>query len=383
MQALGKFAKLRHNRTVTNGLGQRMAPALKTLPVSHLNFDPENPRLPERVDGEDAAAVTDFFLLECNLIELMMSIAEQGYFHGEPLLVVPDANGDTHTVVEGNRRLASLKLLTEEISPHSMERAVAKILVEAKEKPTDVPCLIFNAREEVLKYLGYRHITGIKEWDALAKARYLAQLRTKVVAADHAEAHRILAKEIGSKSNAVAKILTGYNLLNYAKDEGILRELKLEAEDVPFSLLTTAIGWSSIAEFIGLDGTGDVDLSTVKKAETRDFFLWAFHKIDGYKTRIGDSRNFKVFARVVEFPAAIEALRKGASLEEADILAEGPLQAIRINIGKAISAIEHSQTSIALADGLTDDDLAASTRLRKLAAALEGSIKSNLEIEND
>ena len=221
MQALGKFAKLRHNRTDTNGLGQRMAPALKTLPVSHLNFDPENPRLPERVDGEDAAAVTDFFLLECNLIELMMSIAEQGYFHGEPLLVVPDANGGTHTVVEGNRRLASLKLLTEEISPHSMEKAVAKILVEAKEKPTDVPCLIFNAREEVLKYLGYRHITGIKEWDALAKARYLAQLRTKVVAADHAEAHRILAKEIGSKSNAVAKILTGYNLLNYAKDEGI------------------------------------------------------------------------------------------------------------------------------------------------------------------
>jgi hypothetical protein len=96
-----------------------------------------------------------------------------------------------------------------------------------------------------------------------------------------------------------------------------------------------------------------------------------------------DPRNFKVFARVVEFPAAIEALRKGASLEEADILAEGPLQAIRINIGKAISAIEHSQTSIALADGLTGDDLAASTRLRKLAAALEGSIRSNLEIEND
>ncbi|MEP0563375.1 MAG: hypothetical protein ABJC64_03180, partial [Paracoccaceae bacterium] len=229
-----------------------------------MNFDPKNPRLPERVDGADPAAVTDFFLLECNLVELMMSIAEQGYFHGEPLLVVPDPGTDTHTVVEGNRRLASLKLLIDEITPQSMEKAVAKILAEAKEKPAQVPCLIFDDREDVLKYLGYRHITGIKEWDALAKARYLAQLREKVVAADHAEAHRILAKEIGSKSNAVAKILTGYNLLNYAKDEGILKELKLEPEDVPFSLLTTAIGWTSIAEFIGLDGTGDVDLKTVK-----------------------------------------------------------------------------------------------------------------------
>ena len=135
-----------------------MAPNLKTLPVSQLNFDPDNPRLPDRIDGTDTDAVTDFFLLECNLIELMMSIAEQGYFHGEPLLVVEDAGGATHTVVEGNRRLASLKILTQEIAPRSMEKAVAKILDEAKEKPDHVPCLVFGARQDVLKYLGYRHI---------------------------------------------------------------------------------------------------------------------------------------------------------------------------------------------------------------------------------
>lgn len=358
-----------------------MAPNLMTLPVSQLNFDPENPRLPDRIDGTDANAVTDFFLLECNLIELMMSIAEQGYFHGEPLLVVEDAGGKTHTVVEGNRRLASLKILTQEIVPRTMEKAVAKILSEAKEKPVHVPCLVFGARKDVLKYLGYRHITGIKEWDALAKARYLAQLRDNIAATTHDDAHRILAKEIGSKSNAVAKILTGYNLLQYARDEGILRDLKLDAEDVPFSLLTTAIGWTGIANFIGLDGSGDVELTNVKKEETRELFLWAFHKIDGYKTRIGDSRNFKVFARIVEFPAALEALRRGASLEEADILADGPLQAIRTNILKAITAIEHSQSSIAMAEGLTADDLAEATKLRKLASALEGSIKANIDDE--
>ncbi len=356
-----------------------MAPNLKTLPVSELNFDPENPRLPERIDGTDTDAVTDFFLLECNLIELMMSIAEQGYFHGEPLLVVEDTGGGTHTVVEGNRRLASLKILTQEIAPRSMEKAVAKILSEAKEKPSHVPCLVFGERRDVLKYLGYRHITGIKEWDALAKARYLAQLRNNIAAATHDDAHRILAKEIGSKSNAVAKILTGYNLLQYARDEGILLDLKLDAEDVPFSLLTTAIGWAGIANFIGLDGSGDVELANVKRKETSELFLWAFHKIDGYKTKIGDSRNFKVFARIVEFPAALEALRRGATLEEADILADGPLQAIRTNVLKAITAIEHSQSSISMADGLTADDLAEATKLRKLASALEGSIRANID----
>lgn len=360
-----------------------MSPTLEVLEVSQLQFDPENPRLPERIDGSNPDEVAEFFLQECNLIELMMSIAEQGYFPGEPLIVISNKHGDGHTVVEGNRRLASLKILIGDIAPRSMENAVGRILAEAKHRPNVVPCLIFGEREEVLNYLGYRHITGIKEWDALAKARYLTQLRLKFDPDDHLNAHRSLAKEIGSKSNSVAKTLTGFNLLNYANDQGILRELKLEVDEVPFSLLTTAIGWTSIANFIGLTDAGDVELNDIKRAETHELFLWAFHKIDGYKTRIGDSRNFKIFARVVGFPVALEALRKGASLEEADILAEGPVEAIRINMRKAIAAIEHSQSSISIADGLTADDLSDATRMRKLAAALEGSIKSNIETDND
>jgi hypothetical protein len=55
-----------------------MSLTLQTIEVSQLHFDPQNPRLPDRVDGADADQVTDFFLLECNLVELMMSIAEQG-----------------------------------------------------------------------------------------------------------------------------------------------------------------------------------------------------------------------------------------------------------------------------------------------------------------
>ncbi len=360
-----------------------MPPTLLTIAVSDLQFDWENPRLPERVDGANPDDVTDFFLLECNLVELMMSIAEQGYFHGEPLLAVPSLNGTGYTVVEGNRRLASLKILSGEIQPRSMERMVSKIIEEAKERPTSAPCLVFGHRDEVLTYLGYRHITGIKEWDALAKARYLFQLRKRIGGSDHATAHRKLAKEIGSKSNAVAKILTGFSILNFAKDEGILRELSLEENEVPFSLLTTAIGWSSIANFIGLNDAGDVELTEINREKVSELFQWAFYKIDGRNTRVGDSRNFKVLARIVEYPSALEALRNGASLEEADILAEGPVQAIRINIQKAISAVDHAQLSISLADGLNEGDAADATRLRKLALSLEGSIKANIATNDD
>ncbi|QNE05992.1 hypothetical protein [Croceicoccus marinus] len=360
-----------------------MPPTLEQISVTDLHFDPANPRLPERVNGADPAEVTDFFLLECNLIELMMSIAEQGYFHGEPLLAVPASEGAGYTVVEGNRRLASLMLLSGQIEPRSMEKAVSRVLAEAKEKPLSVPCLVFPNREDVLNYLGYRHITGIKEWDALAKARYLFQLRDRIGGTDHSAAHRTLAKEIGSKSNAVAKTLTGFNILNYAKDAGILRELGLSVDEIPFSLLTTAIGWQNIAEFIGLTDPGDVELTGIDRDQVYELFLWAFYKSDGYRTKIGDSRNFSKFSRIVTYPQALSALRNGASLEEADVLAEGPVEAIRILIQKAISSIEHAQRSIALAGGLTEDDLADSTKLRKLAASLEGSIRSNLVIDED
>lgn len=360
-----------------------MPPTLQDIAVSHLQFDPDNPRLPGRIDGTDPNEVADFFLQECNLIELMMSIAEQGYFQGEPLLAVPSGNGNDFIVVEGNRRLASLKILSGEISPRSMERAVTKIIGEAKERPDVAPCLIFSHRDKILTYLGYRHITGIKEWDALAKARYLFQLREKIGGDDHQAAHRKLAKEIGSKSNAVAKILTGFGVLNFAKDEGILRDLSLDESDVPFSLLTTAIGWTSIAQFIGLADTGDVELKEIKREEVRELFQWAFYKIDGHKTRIGDSRNFSILARIVQYPHALDALRKGASLEEADILADGPVEAIRVNIQKAISAIEHAQLSISIADGLNESDLADASKLRKMALSLEGSIKANLTFDEE
>jgi hypothetical protein len=45
-----------------------------------------------------------------SIIELMLAIGQHDFFVGEALLVVK--NGDGFTVVEGNRRLTSLKLLS-------------------------------------------------------------------------------------------------------------------------------------------------------------------------------------------------------------------------------------------------------------------------------
>lgn len=233
---------------------------LKSILLGELHFDPQNPRLPETLDRADDTAVLEYLLLEANLIELMLSIGEQGYFDGEPLLVVPrGAQGGGYIVVEGNRRLGALKLLQHNVVPPVMPKQVREVQDSAKIHPDKVAALVFGQREEILGYLGYRHITGIKEWDHLAKARYLRQLRELHSDLGHADAHKLLAREIGTNSAQVAKLLTGLTLLDRARDIGLLKDLRLKEEDVPFSLLTTGIGYENISRFIGLAGASDVE----------------------------------------------------------------------------------------------------------------------------
>ena len=108
-----------------------------------------------------------------SITELMTAIAENGYFPGEPIIVVPrEARG--HSVVEGNRRLVALKLLSDP-SLYPKNTRVREIAENAKNRPDTVPCVIFDDRAKIVNYLGYRHITGVKQWEPLAKARYIAQ----------------------------------------------------------------------------------------------------------------------------------------------------------------------------------------------------------------
>lgn len=346
-------------------------PTLTTSELQDLHFDPENPRLPERLKHAAEPAVLEYLLLECNLIELMLSIGQQDFFVGEPLLVVPRAEGGL-SVVEGNRRLGALKLLQAGTQAPVMPNQVAQARGVANHNPTQIPVLQFQHRDEILTYLGYRHITGIKEWDALAKARYLRQLRAKHTG-DHADVHKALAREIGSKAAHVAKLLTGLTLLEHARDAGILNRLKLQEDDIPFSLLTTGIGYENICAFIGLGGSSDVEAAGIKEKEFEEFFTWVFDKSTS-TTVLGESRNFDKLARVVANDQALVQLRRGESLNDADMYTSGPLQAVRKLMHEAEHRISGAQNGLAFADGLDATDVAQAERIRKAAAALYGAI---------
>jgi hypothetical protein len=347
-------------------------PILTSAALADLHFDPDNPRLPERLKHAPDIEVLEYLLLECNLIELMLSIGQQDFFVGEPLLVVPRAQGGL-TVVEGNRRLGALRLLQHNARAPVMPNQVAQARDEAHYHPTAIPVLSFEQRDQILSYLGYRHITGIKEWHLLAKARYLHQLRSRHED-NHIAAHKALAREIGSKAAHVAKLLTGLTLLAHARDTGLLNRLKMQEDDIPFSLLTTGIGYDNICRFIGLGSSGDVEALGLREREFAEFFTWVFDR-SGYGSVLGESRNFDKLARVVANEQALTRLRAGASLDNADMYTSGPLEAVRKLMFEAERQINAVQNGLSFAEGLDASDVATADRIRRAANALSGAVQ--------
>ena len=133
---------------------------IEPLPINEIYLDEQNPRLPTTV-GRGQDEMLRYIARNTSITELMTAIAENGYFPGEPIIVVPrEARG--HSVVEGNRRLVALKLLSDP-SLYPKNTRVRKIAENAENRPDTVPCVIFDDRAKIVNYLGYRHITGVKQ----------------------------------------------------------------------------------------------------------------------------------------------------------------------------------------------------------------------------
>ena len=150
--------------------------SIQQISLEQLTFDIENPRIPKSLNGENEESVLEWMINKENIIDLMCSIGEKGFFPGEPLLVIFDESKKKYISIEGNRRYTATYLLQHPEKAPVRKSTINDIATNANHRPPVVPVVVFNTREEIVDYLGYRHITGIEPWDALAKARYLKLL---------------------------------------------------------------------------------------------------------------------------------------------------------------------------------------------------------------
>lgn len=353
------------------------------IATSDLEFDPENPRFYRLNDASNVESVVEEMLDKEGAQNLMLSIGQKGYFPGEPLLVVSADGNAPYTVVEGNRRLAAVKLLNGQIPPPQRRRAsIGQIRAEAvvQNFPVELPCLVYTARRDVLRYLGYRHITGIQEWDALSKARYLAELRETFYSADtKAEQLKSLANEIGSRGDYVAQLLTALNLYIRAENSQGFFGLPLTAKDVEFSYLTTALNYSSICEWLGLESKSDVEMSGLDEENLKRAFGWFFSKDQLGRTVLGESRNLSELAAVVRNPEAVKVLLETNQLAEAYLYSDGPQQALENAMQAALDRVNTVWRMLPNSNAMNSTHLEMAKKLAEQSRLVRTAIESKLE----
>lgn len=357
-------------------------PYPKTLNTSELLFDPENPRFPREISSGAENIILEKMIRDERVAEVMQSIGVQGYFEGEPLLVAQASDGEKYYVVEGNRRLAALKLLNGELETPKRLKTVFSIIEDATEKPTKVPCIVFSERKDILRYLGFRHITGIKAWGPLAKARYLKQLREDIYADEPEELQlKMLAKEIGSRSDYVGTMLTGLELYDKAKDSEFFNLPGITEKGIEFTLLTTAIGYRNISDYLGLGSKVDTKCENVEDDKLKDVFSWIYSQDQQGNTIVSDSRKLKDLAAVVANQEAVSNLKKKGDLNEAFLMTEGPQVAFSQMLDaakKKLNLAYETLPSVSEVDKSHEDEI---QRIFDLSKSIRSVIKGRLDDE--
>ena len=321
----------------------------RPMELSLLELDRRNPRLPSRLQGADDDEIIEYLALKTNLVDLVNSISENGFFLGEAIVVTARKGAEAqdaataeaqdaataeaqdaataetkYLVLEGNRRFTALKLLQDPELAQKISPSLGRAVRNAKNRPSTVPVYEVNERKEALQYLGFRHVAGVQRWDPLAKARYLRMLYQEAEGEPESRYAQV-ASEIGSRRDTVRKNLDALAAYAIVEQNAFFGVQNLNEETFKFGTFYTALADPGIAEFTGAknanrEPTHPIDNHQNLDAESiGEIVQWMFAKNSDGVTKLGESRNISMLGDVVAAPNALARFREGATLQESHL----------------------------------------------------------------
>ena len=350
--------------------------------LNDLVLDNQNPRLPKSLRGSSEEEIIKYMLLDASLIELMLAIGKNDFFPGEQLLVVPIDKSSKYRVIEGNRRLTAVKLLQNPELATIQTSKVEKVIEETDKRPSFIPCLIFTNESEIHNYLGYRHITGIKEWKLLEKARYLYSIyKDNYKNGNLGNSSKEIAKSIGSRQDYVRRVLVGFELFKIIEDEAFYKISGLDDTTFYFNYIVDSLNRAHITKFLGVNFDIENPIDSVRPENLKKWCHWLFEKNDQLKTRlIGNSSDLNDLNKIISNEAALKAFdEKGFSLEKALELTGESNVKFEESIRNAIDYLERADSLVlkvnSFYSGLEED--------LKNVQLLAKKIKRSIEDVND
>jgi hypothetical protein len=356
-------------------------PIFHDIDVGNLLFDFKNPRLTlGRLVGSEDEMIR-LLWHEMAVDEVADSIAANGFFREEPLIVVPSVPGkhdpdkDKFIVVEGNRRLAAVKLLTSEsLQKKTGAKDVPQIHTSTRSDLKKLPSAVYGRREDVWAYLGFRHINGPKPWDALSKAQYVAGIFE-----DQGIPLEQIARQIGDRNITVKRLYRGFTLLRQAESQAGFQREDANANRFFFSHLYTAADQAEFQTLLGISDETSLRKNPVPKKclqNLADLMLWIYGSRSKKKEPIVQTQypDLNTLREVIRSSDGIAALKSGFALDRAHEIAIGAPQRFREAMTRAREDLVQANGTVVNGYDGDPDLLTVSEEILKLAQRVNAEV---------
>ena len=323
----------------------KMNPAqnIEYISPDNLLLDAKNPRL---VGLLTSGKVTQRKLLEemrkyMDLDELAASIVASGFYPHEPLFV-EKAPRNKYVVIEGNRRLATVRLLLDDGLRKELDVRGMPALKDKKSREglKALPVWITD-RKSAWQAIAFKHVNGPMRWGSYEKAQYAATL--------HKE-YRIsldtIAENIGDSHQTVVRLYRALMIVEQAEREGIFDRNNSFKAHFSFSHLYTGVGYLGIARFIGVEKDAvtktESPVPKSKRKELSELLTWIYgDKSKEIRPRVrSQNPDIRNLSHALGKESGVKALRAGSSIIEAMDSADGDNLVLRACLQKAKSNLE-------------------------------------------
>ncbi len=293
------------------------------LPVKDLHFDWENPRLSEYgiTSKTPDEQIIEILWEAMDVQELVQSIKASGYFPHEPLIVTKEK--DKLIVIEGNRRLAAVKVLLDNRISKKNGWEIQTIS-EAKKKELQNLPIFLGSREDSWRYLGFKHVNGPAKWTSYAKANYIADVHRK-----YKTSLEDIAYQIGDRHRTVQRLYRGLMVVEQAEREKVFDREDGFQQRFYFSHMYTALDYDGFSSFLSLKPEKEESKNPVPKnklSELGELCLWLYGSKKDNRPPVVRKQNpdLRQLNAVLNKRPSIAALRAGTDLEKAFEISRPP-----------------------------------------------------------
>lgn len=299
----------------------RPTPSSQLIDEHDLRFDARNPRVADDDPDASQQALLATLWRDFAVDELALSIAANGFFDHEPLFAAEEDG--RLVVVEGNRRLAAVRLLR-----HADLRAsvgatdLPRIGKGAAAALARLPVIVAE-REQVWQYVGFKHVNGPQVWRSHSKAQYIAWVHNELgVSLEE------IAKQIGDKHRTVRRLYRALMVLEQASDADVFHVEDRARKQFAFSHLYTGLDYNGFEKYLGISPERSFRPAPVPKSKVKELgqlLVWLYGSKSRGEEPVIRSQNpdLRVLDSILLTRNGVAALERGLGLSVSHDISRG------------------------------------------------------------